>query len=99
MNWSNRFFIGGLLRALFRRVSERPDLQPVIPHPRHVTVQRARRRAGQHLALDREEGCMAGTLEFLDAGVPMISAAKVGALRSEGDNLTVHALHHPGGSL
>ena len=62
-------------------------------------VERARRGAGDHLAVDGENRVVAGAEEIVIWRVPVVSAAQMGATRAERDDPVVIALHHPGGAL
>ena len=56
-------------------------------------------RAGDHLAIDREEGVMAGAQEFVLAVFPVVGAAEMGALGAEGDDAVVGVFDDPGRAL
>src|SRR5579883_2690119 len=64
-----------------------------------ITIERPRGRTAQHLAVNREIGCMAGADKGVGRIVPVVGAAEMRTIGREGDHLVIGLLHHPGGGL
>ena len=89
-----------LLHALrLRGTLQFADQQASALGLRFEAIERTRRGAGDHLAVDGEDRGMAGAEEIVIWRVPVVSAAEMGATRAERDDPVVVALHHPGGAL
>ena len=60
-----------------------------------IPVERARRGARQHFAVDREHRAVAGADEQVHSSFPVIGASEVSALRPEGHHFVIGFLHYP----
>src|SRR5579871_5231723 len=61
----------------------------------HIAIERAGRWAGQHFAVDRKRGGMAGANESVRWVVPVIGTTQVCTVGGKGSDLTVRLFYHP----
>src|SRR5579883_212991 len=64
-----------------------------------ITIERPRGWTAQHLAVNREIRCMAGTDKRVGSVVPVVGAAEMRTIGRKGDHLVIGLLHDPGGGL
>src|ERR1035441_10305213 len=89
----------GVSRLFLRRPLQFAEQKFAAVQPGLEPVQRPRRGARHHLAVDREKGSVAGTQKLALALFPVVGAPQMRALRTESRHLVAGVLHYPGGAL
>src|SRR5437016_4336248 len=77
------------------RDAQATEHQPAILDLSFIAIKRARGRTGLHLALYGKDGTVTWAHKFLIAGVPMIGATQVSALRTEGCDCSFRRFRNP----
>src|ERR1700676_5575686 len=82
---------------ILRMGLRRSDLEFACLYLDHVAIERPGRGTGEHLAINRERGGVAGADERMGGVVPMAGTTQKRAIGRERGYLAVGLFHDPGG--